>query len=168
MTICIVIFAICFFLDWTVFPAMPFTTMATWSGRFPWPIRVLFIAGFRTWNLLSVFFRGMGCWLTSDFSNPCHTWISIFFESHLKEITLWQSSANFWRVNTCSFSSLVSTRRLTSASSAHTKPCTNIKHLKSSAVSSANLKSLQSLFTDAANVRKSCWLSLTVFRHFQR
>ena len=93
---------------------------------------------------------------------------SIVFESHLTEITLWQSSANFWRVNPRSFSSLVSTRRLTSASSADTRPCANIRHLKSSAVSSASLKSLQSLFTDAANVRKSCWLSLTVLKHFQR
>ena len=49
-----------------------------------------------------------------------------------------------------------------------TRPCANIKLLKSSGVSSDSLKSLQSLFTDAANVRKSCWLSLTVLRHFQR
>ena len=93
---------------------------------------------------------------------------SIVFESHLTEIILWRSSAKFWRVNPCSFSSLVSTRRLTSAYSADTRPCANIKHLKSSAVSSASLKSLQSLFTGSANVRKFCWLSLTVFRHFQR
>ena len=93
---------------------------------------------------------------------------SIVFESHLTEITLWQSSANFWRVNPCLFSSLVCTHHLSSASFADTRPCANIKYLKSSAVSSASLKSIQSLFPDAANPRKSCWLSLTVFRHFQR
>ena len=93
---------------------------------------------------------------------------SIVFESHLTEITLWLSSADFWRVNVCWFSSLVSTCRLASASSVDTWPCANINLFNLSAVSSASLKSSQSLFTVAANVRKSCWLSLTVFPYFQR
>ena len=93
---------------------------------------------------------------------------SIFFESHFTKINLLQSAANFWRVDSFLFSSLVNTRGLTSVSSADTRPCENIKHFKSSADNSAGLKLLQSFFTDAAKVRKSCWLSLTVFRHFQR
>ena len=116
------------------------------------------------------FLRGIGGWLASDFSNLSHTWfLDRFWVTLEREELLFDSPLPiFWRVNLCSFSSLVSTRRLTWVSSAYAGPCVNIKHLKSSAVSSASLKSLQSLLTDAANVRKSCWLSLVVFRHFQR
>ena len=88
------------------------------------------------------------------FSNMNHTWFLDRFW-----VTLDRNYSLIVLCQFCSFSS----RRLTLASSVE-----NIKHLKSSAVTSACLKSLQSLFPAAANVRKSCWLSLTVFRHFQR
>ena len=38
------------------------------------PLCVLFIVGFRTWDLPFVLLRGIGGWLASDFSNLSHTW----------------------------------------------------------------------------------------------
>ena len=111
-----------------------------------------FIAGFRTWDLPFVFLTGIGRWIASDFSNLSHTW---FLD-------------RFWVTIDRNNSLTVLCQFLKSQSLFVFK----LGQYPSSDFGvfffSASLKSLQSLFTDIANVRKCCLLSLTVFRHFQR
>lgn len=59
---------------------------------------------------------------------------SMFFESFLTLIIHWQSSSNFCSVRFGSLSNLIKILCQISESSANTNPCTNIRHLKSSAL----------------------------------
>ena len=91
---------------------------------------------------------------------------SIFLESCFTLTYLWQSSAICCKVIFGLFSNLFIIRRLISVSFVETSSCTNIQHLKLSALSYASLKSSQSLFTTDAKVVKSSPSFLVRLRHF--
>ena len=91
---------------------------------------------------------------------------SIFLESCFTLTYLWKSSAIYCKVTFDSFFNLFSILHLIFVSFVETSPCTNIKHLKLSALNSASLKSSQCLFTTDAKVVKSSPSFLVRLRHF--
>ena len=130
------------------------TTDIIWSWWWIFlAVRILFVENIWSRNFTFLFLEGIECRFAFNLFNMSNSRFLNSFRVTFNGYYLLAILSQILMVRLCSFSCLVNIRRLISASSAETRPCAKIRHLKSSAVKSANLKSLQCLFTVAAIVK---------------